>query len=106
MAEVNPSIGDLPIVPRNSSQTWDSTAPGDSKVHKSVLLAFMTPLFGQLQVQSKDQETTNILNICYHYCQIHSENRRSHGSMGAVFFNIVEHTKEARGNTLTVAFLR
>lgn len=36
MAEVNPSIGNLPIVPRNSSQTWDSTAPGDSVVHKSV----------------------------------------------------------------------
>lgn len=26
MAEVNPSIGDLLIVPRNSSQTWDSTS--------------------------------------------------------------------------------
>lgn len=36
MAEVNPSIGDLPIVPRNSSQTWDSTAPGYSKMLKSV----------------------------------------------------------------------
>lgn len=36
MAEVNPSIGNLLIVPRNSSQTWDSTAPGDSVVHKSV----------------------------------------------------------------------
>lgn len=36
MTEVNPSIGDLPIVSRKSSQTWDSTASGDSKVHKGV----------------------------------------------------------------------